>query len=116
MRVAQDVAAQAAAASAKWIAVKEWSGGVNLEQVVKERFDRPAGVWRLSYTTDAGTAARSGVVDITVWTKDNKLMASAYNVQGTAAGHLHVKGEQPEYFVEVRSFGPRWRIVIERSE
>jgi hypothetical protein len=100
----------------KWLTVKEWSGGVTIEHSLKERFERPAGPWRLSYHTDAGDAARSAVVDVLVWTKDNQLAAAAYNLQGTTSGTLTIKREQPEYFVEVKSFGPRWRIAIERSE
>jgi hypothetical protein len=101
--------------SAKWVAVKEWSGGFSTERI-RESFERPQGTWRLSYKTESGEPGKNGVVDIIVRTKDNQMVAAAYNLQGAASGILRVKSEQPEYFVEISSFGPRWWIAVERSE
>ena len=102
-------------ASVKWIAVKEWSGGFTTERI-RESFERPKGSWRLSYTTESGEPGKNGVVDIVVRTKDNQMVTADYNLQGASSGILSVRGEQPEYFIEVSSFGPRWRIAVERSE
>ncbi len=102
-------------ASVKWITLKEWAGAFTTERI-RESFERPTGNWRLSYTTEPGEPGKNGVVDIVVRTKDNRMATAAYNLQGASAGILRVTGEQPEYFIEISSFGPRWRIAVERSE
>ncbi len=102
-------------ADGKWLIVKEWSGTYNAEPA-RERFEPPAGVWRLTYKTEQGDGGRNGVVDIIVMSKTNHTLTAAYNLQGAASGVLSVKEIEPEYFLQVKSFGPRWRIAVERKE
>ena len=102
-------------ASAKWITLKEWSGGFSAERV-RETFARPPGAWRLSYKTEPGELGKSGVVDIIVRSPDERMVTAAYNLQGSTSGTLMVKGEQPQFIIEISSFGPRWRIAVEQAK
>ena len=102
-------------ADEKWLIVKEWSGTYHAEPS-RERFEPPPGTWRLAYKTEQGDGGRNGVVDIIVMSKTNHTLTAAYNLQGAASGVLTVKEVEPEYFVQVKSFGPRWRIAVERLE
>ena len=77
---------------------------------------RRPGTWRLAYKTEQGEGGRNGVVDIIVMSKTNQTLTAAYNLQGAASGVLTVKEAEPEYFLQVKSFGPRWRIAVERLE
>lgn len=109
-------AAQAApSATERWTAVKEWAGTFSAD-TTKAQFERPQGRWRLVYKTEAGDAGKNGVADIVVRSKDNQIVTAAYNLQGGTDGVLTIKGEQSEYFLEVKSFGPRWRVAVERLE
>lgn len=96
----------------KWVSVKEWTGTAHPEPT-HVTFEAPAGTWRLSYKTEQGDGGKNGVVDILVLSKSHQTLTAAYNLQGAAAGVLSVKEQQPEYFLEVKSFGPRWHIAIE---
>lgn len=102
-------------ADGKWLTVKEWSGTYNVEPH-RERFEPPPGTWRLAYKTEQGDGGRNGVVDIIVVSKTNQTLTAAYNLQGAASGVLSVREVEPEYFIQVKSFGPRWRIAVERLE
>jgi len=102
-------------ADEKWLIVKEWSGTYNAEPA-HERFEPPPGTWRLAYKTEQGDGGRNGVVDIVVMSKANHTLTAAYNLQGPVSGVLTVKEAEPEYFLLVKSFGPRWRIAVERLE
>ena len=115
MRQAAAAEQKTPAADGKWLVVKEWSGTYHPEPA-RERFERPAGTWRLAYKTEQGDGGRNGVVDIIVMSKANRILTAAYNLQGPTSGVLTVKADEPEYFAEVKSFGPRWRIAIERRE
>ena len=75
-----------------------------------------SGRWRLVYKTEPGDAGKNGVSDIVVRSKDNPIVTAAYNLQGGTDGVVTIKGEQTaEYFLEVKSFGPRWRVAVERE-
>ena len=109
---------QQQASDSKWSVVKEWSGGETLEGAEHELepFARPARAWRLAYKMDADTTpGRNGVVDIVVRTKADGPVTAVYNLQGPTSGFLTVKSEAPEFFLEVKSHGPKWRVALEQS-
>ena len=102
----------------KWSVVKEWTGGETLEGNERELepFARPARSWRLAYKMEADTApGRNGVVDIVVRTKADGLVTAAYNLQGPTSGFLTVKSEAPEFYLEVKSHGPKWWVALQQS-
>jgi hypothetical protein len=103
----------------KWSVVKEWAGGETLEGVERapESFARPAHSWRLEYKMEADTTpGRNGVVDIVVRTKADGLVKAVYNLQGPTSGFLTVKSEAPEFYLEVKSHGPKWWVAVEQSQ
>jgi hypothetical protein len=83
---------------------------------VDASFEAPKGTWRLSYKTETGDGGRNGVVDIVVLSKTKQTLTAAYNLQGAASGVLKVKEDQPEYLLEVKSFGPRWHVAVEQLQ
>ena len=97
-----------------WIVVKEWSGGPGQAHKL-DAFARPPRPWRLAYTTEAGEPGQNGVVDILVRNKANRLVTAAYNLQGSVTGFLAVGEEHPEYYIQVNSHGPRWRVAVEQA-
>jgi hypothetical protein len=96
------------------VAVKEWSGGTGPTHTL-DPFPRPPHPWRLSYRTEPGEPGNTGVVDIIVRNKDDRMMTAAYNLQSAVAGSLTVKEEHPEYYIEVTSHGPKWQVAIEEQ-
>jgi hypothetical protein len=43
-------------------------------------------------------------------------MASAYNLQGKVSGSLTVPGDDTEYYLEVKSYGPNWWVAVEQPQ
>jgi hypothetical protein len=110
---------QQQASDSKWSVVKEWSGGETLEGAERalESFARPARAWRLEYKIEADTTpGRNGVVDIVVRTKADGPVTAVYNLQGPTSGVLTVKSEAPEFYLEVKSHGPKWWVAVEQSQ
>jgi hypothetical protein len=102
-------------ANEKWAVLKEWTGGPGPVHKL-DPFARPTGPWRISYKTDAGETRTTGVVDVIVRTKQDRMVTAAYNLQSVVAGHLTVREEHPEYYIEVRSQGPSWRVAVEQID
>jgi hypothetical protein len=99
----------------QWSVVKEWSGGRGVEHE-PEPFTRPAArSWRIAYRTEAEKNV-AGVVDVVILTKDHKMVASAYNLQGKVSGFFTVTGEETEYYLEVKSYGPDWWVAVEQAQ
>jgi hypothetical protein len=99
--------------NSKWSVVKEWSGGQGVEHEL-EPFTRPTHSWRIAYKIQAAQNVR-GVVDVVVRTKDHKIVTGAYNLQGRLSGFLSVTGEEAEYYIEVKSYGPDWWVAVEQA-
>ena len=107
------------ASDSKWSVVKEWAGGETLEGNERELepFARPTRPWRLAYKMEAdSTPGRNGVVDIVVRSKAEGLVTAVYNLQGSTSGFLTVKSEAPEFYLEVKSHGPKWWVAVEQSQ
>ena len=101
--------------NSKWSVVKEWSGGKGVEHK-PEPFTRPAAhSWRIAYRTEVETNV-GGVVDFVVFTQDHKVIASVYNLQGKVSGSLTVTGDETEYYLELKSYGPNWWVAVEQPQ
>jgi hypothetical protein len=100
---------------AKWVTVKEWSGGSG--QTKTEAFRRPGRPWRVSFNSTAGE--RFGIFEAAVRTPaDDRLIAGVFGVQadeqGIVGGAFQVDSDHEEYVLEIASQGLQWRLAIER--
>ncbi len=98
-----------------WSVVKEWSGGRGVEHEL-EPFTRPSREWRVAYKTTVSQTAPTGVVDVVVRRKDRTMVTGAFNVHGGVSDILIVAGEEGEYYLDVKSYGPDWWVAVEQSQ
>jgi hypothetical protein len=98
-----------------WRVVKEWSGGRGVEHEL-ESFTSPSREWRIAYKTTVSRAAPTGVVDVVVRTKDRKMVTGAFNIHGGVSAILIVVGEEGEYYLDVKSYGPDWWVAVEQLQ
>jgi hypothetical protein len=97
-----------------WRVVKEWSGGRGVEHEL-EPFARPSHDWRIVYRITVSQATPTGVVDVVVRTKDHTMVTGAFNLHGAMSGVLIVAGEEGEYYLDIKSYGPEWWVAVEQS-
>jgi hypothetical protein len=102
----------------RWVPLKEWSGEPG--SLDTERFTTTARVFRITWkTSDLG---RGGVLDVYVRDDKGKLVKASVSLQATdttrekapGSNSFEVRTEPGTYYLEIRSTGVQWNVVVEQ--
>ena len=101
--------------SAKWMVIKEWSGGSGHKQT--EKFTTSGEAWRVSWKTLAGDPDPIGSVTVSVHDVAGHLVTMAANLgQKIDSGNFKVHSKPGEHYLEIESADRRWQVAVEQPQ